>query len=126
MVLRGPYILGITMFKPSDLNKVAEVYEGIPVWGCLPGYSADSAGIRAGDIVIRVNGMATPTIDEYLEARALDSRGADITYVREGKEHTVRLAFGQSRPDVAEAARQVVEHRMMPTRRSGREPPDDN
>src|SRR5689334_16642673 len=59
------------MISRKQLEEIAATVRGVPVWGCLPGSTAAEAGVRYGDIVIGVNGVPTPTIDEYLEARKL-------------------------------------------------------
>ena len=59
------------MISRKQLEEMAATVQGIPVWGCLPGSTAAEAGVRYGDIVLGVNGMPTPGIDEYLAARKL-------------------------------------------------------
>lgn len=41
---------------------------GIPVWEVFPESDAAQAGVRFGDIILRVNGVATPTFETFLEA----------------------------------------------------------
>ncbi len=41
---------------------------GIPVWEVFPDSGAALAGVRFGDIILRVNGVATPNFEKFLEA----------------------------------------------------------
>jgi S1-C subfamily serine protease len=41
----------------DDFASRAAVLGGIPVWGTVLGSAADCAGLRGGDIVLRVNGV---------------------------------------------------------------------
>ena len=72
---------------------MAKIYGGIPNLGSLPGSPAEKAGLRWGDIVLAVNGMATPDTDAFVEARKLRTGGAAVRFVRDGKETEVDLAW---------------------------------
>lgn len=45
------------MTKHEDLASRAAILGGVPVWGTVRGSAADSAGLRGGDILLRVNGV---------------------------------------------------------------------
>lgn len=75
--------------KKSDLDKMAEVVGGTPIYGMLPGSSGHQAGMRGGDILLSCNGMATPSAGAYVQATKLDSGPTRSLKVwRDGKELT--------------------------------------
>jgi S1-C subfamily serine protease len=103
------------MISIDSLGRLATALEGIPVWGSLPGSVAQRAGMRYGDVIVRVNGEPTPTVDAYLRAQSTRTDGMTVTFVRDGAEHSADLAFASaSRPSVDAVAREVVDSRMMP------------
>lgn len=80
----------------TTMNKVAEmakIWGGMPFVGALPGSPAEKAGLVWGDIVLAVNGMATPDPDAFVEARKLREGGATVRFVRNGVERVVDLAW---------------------------------
>ena len=101
------------MMSRKQLEEIAAVVQGIPVWGCLPGSTAAEAGVRYGDIVLRVNGMPTPSIDDYLTARKLRSDGFDLRLFRAGAEIDVYVAFRPPTDTMAALAMQVADGRYV-------------
>lgn len=112
------------MKSAQELERLAATLGGIPVWGCLPGSPAARAGVRYGDIVLKVNGAATPTIEAYTKARSAAKTVLTIVVFRDGEEVTIkmRLPRARTRASVADAARQVVDGRMMPVARKKKPP----
>jgi S1-C subfamily serine protease len=102
------------MMSRKQLEEIAETVRGVPVWGCLPGSTAAEAGVRYGDIVLRVNGMPTPGIDEYLEARKLRSDGFDLVLFRAGEEIRVYVPFRPPSDPMAALAEQIAHGRYVP------------
>jgi len=105
------------MQNRGELGKLASVLEGIPVWGCLPGSVAQSAGIQYGDVVLAVNGKRTKDLDDYVAARGLRNDGAEVVVFRNGVEQTIDLVFRPvESPDrlVQSVVEQVVEGRILP------------
>lgn len=45
------------MIKHEDFASRAAVLGGVPVWGTVQGSAAESAGLKGGDILLRVNGV---------------------------------------------------------------------
>jgi S1-C subfamily serine protease len=92
------------MIRRQQLEALAEVVQGIPVLGCLPGSTASEAGVRYGDIVLEVNGLRTIGIDDYLAGRQLRSDGMDLRLFRDGHEFSLFVALrpveGEARWDV--------------------------
>ena len=101
------------MISRKQLEEMAATVQGIPVWGCLPGSSAAEAGVRYGDIVLSVNGMRTPTVDEYLEARKLRPDGFELVLFRAGSEVTVWVEFRPPSDGMTALAAQIAEGRYV-------------
>ncbi|HKY39386.1 MAG TPA: PDZ domain-containing protein [Polyangiaceae bacterium] len=101
------------MISRKQLEEMAEAVKGIPVLGCLPGSTAAEAGVRYGDIVLSVNGLLTPSVDEYLEARKLRTDGFELRLFRAGVELTIWVAFRPPTDTMAALAMQVAEGRYV-------------
>jgi S1-C subfamily serine protease len=101
------------MMSRKQLQEIAQAVSGVPVLGCLPGSTAAEAGVRYGDIVLSVNGVPTPTIDEYLEARKLRSDGFDLRLFRGGEEIIVFVAFRPPSDLMAALALQIADGRYV-------------
>jgi S1-C subfamily serine protease len=103
----------VPMMSRKQLQEIAQAVRGVPVLGCLPGSTAAEAGVRYGDIVLSVNGVPTPTIDEYLEARKLRSDGFDLRLFRAGEEIEVFVAFRPPSDPMAALALQIADGRYV-------------
>ncbi len=70
---------------------------GIVLIDVLAGSIAEAAGVRAGDVLVGVNGRAVATVDDLREAvqAPRDGPGLDVEVEREGE----RLAFVLTPPD---------------------------
>lgn len=99
------------MMSRQQLEHIAETVGGVPVLGCLPGSTAAEAGVRYGDIVVSVNGVATPSIDEYLEARKLRSDGFDLVLFRDGRHLSLFVPFRPPADPLAALALQIADGR---------------
>jgi len=101
------------MMPRKQLEEVATALEGVPVWGCLPGSAAAEVGVRYGDIVLRVNGVRTQGIEDYLEARALRADGMDVVLFRAGQELALFVPFRQPTGSLEQLALQVADGRFV-------------
>jgi S1-C subfamily serine protease len=101
------------MMSRRQLEEIAEAVRGIPVWGCLPGSTAAEAGVRYGDIVLSVNGLDTPTIVEYLQARKLRTDGYTLRLFRAGEELTLFVPFRSPSDPMAALALQIADGRYV-------------
>lgn len=54
------------MQQNNVFESKANALGGLPVWGTVSGSAADRAGLREGDIVLRVNGVATCSLGNSL------------------------------------------------------------
>jgi S1-C subfamily serine protease len=85
--------LGAAFTTIGNVSEMAKIYGGMPFLGALPDSPAEKAGLRWGDIVLAVNGLATPDCDAFVRARLVRERGATVRYVRNGVEAEVELAW---------------------------------
>jgi S1-C subfamily serine protease len=74
----------------AHIERTAQILGGIPVWEVFPRSEAERAGIRFGDIVLSVNGTATPTFDAFLRAGARHLAELEFEVFRNGA--TLRLS----------------------------------
>lgn len=84
------------MFNRSNLSQLARSLNGLPVYGCLPGSPAEKAGVRFGDVLLSVDGCATPTWEAYIEARASSGESIRLRLFREGNEFEVDVPLDRS------------------------------
>jgi S1-C subfamily serine protease len=69
----------------SDLEKIAEIYGGIAIFSVDPGSTTHRAGVRAGDVLVEVNGRRVRRLAEYTTARRLRADLLELVVVRNGK-----------------------------------------
>lgn len=74
------------MINKSNLDQLAEALGGLPVYGCLPGSPAQKAGVRYGDVLLSVDGQATPSWEAYLSARQHSGKSIRLRLFRDGTE----------------------------------------
>lgn len=74
------------MKSPAEVLAIAKILEGIPIWGVLPGSAADRAGLRYGDVVVRVNGTPTRSFIEFLAASDVRDGQLAFDVVRDGRQ----------------------------------------
>lgn len=96
------------MMSRVNLVRLAGVLGGLPIYGCLPGSPADRAGVRYGDVLLGLNGQATPSWDAYLAARERSGENARLLLFREGKELEVDLALAQGARSSAQLMAEVL------------------
>jgi hypothetical protein len=66
----------------EDFASRAAILGGVPVWGTVRGSAADTAGLRGGDILLRVNGVPGRTIGNDLGRDAFGQ--LEFQILREG------------------------------------------
>jgi len=74
------------LINKANLSQLASALSGLPVYGCLPGSPADKAGVRYGDVLLSVDGRATPSWDAYLTARESSGESIRLRLFRDGHE----------------------------------------
>jgi putative serine protease PepD len=92
-------IIGVTL-DPSYQGQGAKI--GNPQGTAVaPGGPADQAGLRAGDVIVEVDGERVTTADELIVAIRKRSPGTRLTlvYLRGGDRHTTTVVLGSARSD---------------------------
>jgi S1-C subfamily serine protease len=80
------------MLDRDTTERLAEIYEGIPVLGVMPRSPAARAGVQAGDILLEVNGIRTTGVDAYLAAKGWREGLMTVRVARAGEELELTLA----------------------------------
>jgi S1-C subfamily serine protease len=76
------------MFR-ENLERMAEIYGGIAIFSVTPGSTTHRAGVRAGDILVAVNGRRVSQVSDYASARSLRRQLLQLVVVRSGRELTL-------------------------------------
>lgn len=85
-------------FISKDIAILNEVPEGAYVQGLVDGGPAQKAGVKEGDIIIKINGTSINEEGKVAEIISKSNIGAslDLTIWRDGKELTVKATVGES------------------------------
>ena len=70
----------------KNLEKMAQIYGGIAIFSVDDGSTTHRAGVRAGDVLIEVNGRRVKRLAEYAGARKLRDDLLEMVVVRDGRE----------------------------------------
>lgn len=70
----------------KNLEKMAQIYGGIAIFSVDDGSTTHRAGVRAGDVLIEVNGRRVKRLSEYASARKLRDDLLELVVVRDGRE----------------------------------------
>jgi serine protease Do len=94
-VIRGS--IGIT-FQPNLPPAVAHVYgfkNGVLVSSVQPGFSADKAGLKAGDVIVTIDGHPVKDGDDLVNVISARKPGTTIQlgYIRNGEQHTATVTI---------------------------------
>lgn len=81
------------MINKSNLSQLAGALSGLPVYGCLPGSPAEKAGVRYGDVLLSVDGHATPSWDAYIAAREHSGASIRLRLFRDGREFEIDVVL---------------------------------
>ena len=69
----------------AQVDRMARVLGGIPVWEVLPDSAAEAAGLVFGDIVLSINRKPTPTFADFLEAGRTHLEELEFQVFRNGR-----------------------------------------
>nr|MBA3527892.1 PDZ domain-containing protein [Propionibacteriaceae bacterium] len=69
---------------------------GVPLQTVVSGGAADQAGLRAGDVVTKINDFSTTSADGLIAATRFYAAGTtvSVTYTRDGNSRTVDVTLG--------------------------------
>jgi S1-C subfamily serine protease len=73
----------------SNLERIAEIYDGIAIFSVDTGSTTHKAGVRAGDVLVSVNGRRVRKLAEYAVARTLRRDVLELVVVRGGRHMTL-------------------------------------
>ncbi|MFZ5893839.1 MAG: PDZ domain-containing protein [Myxococcota bacterium] len=82
------------MKSPREIQSIANILGGVPILGVVPGSPAELSGLRYGDIVLSLNGVATNTFEAFLNAHDTSTGELAIEVFRDG----LRLALKMNVP----------------------------
>jgi len=87
--------MGVTV-AGSDVGVTSTA--GVPLQSVVSGGAADQAGLRAGDVVHRVNDFPTTTADGLIAATRFYAPGTEVTvtYSRDGDSRTAQVTLGSA------------------------------
>jgi serine protease DegQ len=96
-------VRGYIGVEPQDLTpEIAEAFqiprrEGAIIAGLVRGGPADKAGVKAGDVLIAVEGRAVKDTPSMLNliSQLEPGRTASLRFVREGREVDLPIVFGR-------------------------------
>jgi len=103
IVRNGSVVRGYIGVEPQDVTpELAQAFklprkDGAIIAGVMRGGPADKAGVRAGDILVEVEGKAIPNTATMLNVIAQLAPGASsrFTFVRDGKEIDLPITVGK-------------------------------
>ena len=99
----------------KQIAALATALEGVPVWGCLPGSPSHEAGIRAGDILLEVNGLRVKDVGDYIKARGAEPTDMTVRLFRDGEEMTFECSMRATEAvDIADVVKAVRIGKMIP------------
>lgn len=102
--VRGKPVIGITARDVTeDISQAYGLPMGVYVTEVVEGGAADLAGIRAGDIIIAVNGQSVSSYEELNDAKNSFSAGDTIsmTAVRNGSDLEFDVVLQEKVPDLS-------------------------
>ena len=95
----APARLGVNVQELSDqLGDYFGVRNGLLVESVEDGTPAKAAGLKAGDVIVRVNGQVVRTADELRRRLADSDKDATISIVRDKKETTIKVTLSEAAP----------------------------
>ena len=77
------------MLFRENLERMAQIYGGIAIFSVQPGSTTHRAGVRAGDILVAVNGRRVSRVSDYASARSRRRQLLELVGVRSGRELTL-------------------------------------
>ncbi|MGC4089608.1 MAG: PDZ domain-containing protein [Polyangiaceae bacterium] len=92
------------MKSPREIQAIANIIGGVPILGVVPGSPAELSGLRYGDIVLSLNGVATQNFEQFLGAHDKSGGELAIEVFRDG----MRIALAMTVPPRRRAQKSPV------------------
>lgn len=108
------------MLSAQKIQQIADLEEGIPLWGTMPESPSARAGLQYGDIILQINEHRVKNITDYVEAlNARTSPQVRVGFLRNGERLEAELLMNDELPSLSalsfeKAAQHIVENRMIP------------
>jgi len=95
-VTRGSIGISFQPNLPSAVGRVYGFKNGVLINAVQPGQPADKAGLKAGDIIVSIDGKNIKDGDELVSEIAARKVGSTVRigYLRDGKEQTASVTIG--------------------------------
>jgi S1-C subfamily serine protease len=95
---RTPGRLGVTLQElTGQLGAYFGVSDGVLVTSVDEGSAASAAGLKAGDVITKVNGEASTSVSELRRRLSASTGDVTLTFTRERREQTVTVKMEPSR-----------------------------
>ena len=95
---RTPGRLGVTLQElTGQLSQYFGVSDGVLVTSVDEGSAASAAGLKAGDVITKVNGEASTSITELRRRLSASTGDVTLTFTRDKREQTVTVKMESSR-----------------------------
>ena len=83
-------LMAVVLMQGADIPSYQD--QPVVVGVVEPGSAAESAGVRPGDVILKINGEDVPTWDKFLIAIGMKAdRDVELTVMREGREQRVSV-----------------------------------
>ncbi len=102
------------MMLPRDLSKLAAALEGLPILGCRPNSPSARAGLRYGDILLSVDGVATPDWATFIEVRERCVGTMVVEVFRDGDQLRFEVSLAEGPLDVPTVLAELIAERIVP------------
>lgn len=99
---------------PRELTKLAAALEGLPILGCRPGSPSARAGLRYGDILLSVDGVATPDWATFIEVRERCVDVMSVVVFREGDHIRIEVPLAGAPLDAPTVLAELIAERIVP------------
>lgn len=92
-------LTGLPKVLPNQVNIPSDttlVHQPVEISNLVKNHSAEKAGLRAGDTIIRFAGQEVPTVDSLIKLSSHNKgKTVGVIYNRDGVEHSVQVALGK-------------------------------
>lgn len=87
----GSYIIDMPSYEKSYLNLPIEVIDGLFVENVVENSISSNAGVKSGDVIVSINGVAMNGLNNYLNIRYSDFDSYEFVVARDGETTTLKF-----------------------------------